>query len=612
LLSDGGSTTCSGVDEYSLNLREPCNLNINPSIGCTTRTLDVLGSEEVSCLDYISGIDDFTDPSQCMREVKYEITLINQGLSCIDIESATCRLEGSNPVDITLEGSNVSVCPDKNIDVVHFTEQNMCDDDLDSAIIVEVNGEPAESCGGFGTLNNLPVPKSTEDSQVELSLSCSDQYGNECVVAHDQQECDSHPTYLDVKFTGKPCNASANDLGPLFTCNDLDSMQDVSEAYITIESKEDGVYFEAPVTKGKMVRLGDEFRKLPADLVLNIQASRNGSLLQKMKFRASCTEPISTRNVIGSLTLLGFGDDGEKPVVHVATENEFEIQYEINNVGETTVLLEGMLISVNDEQISRVSIGGLYQLPAGATYRGSETVEINASTTDVKAVTVVGDLIAASLSAIKSNTQDRMKMKTKAPKSSKAPGKGSSKAPGKGSSKAPKAPKAAKRGRKSTRGVWVSGGHEDGCTFGSVANSFWSNEVCSTVFPRCDNNYESIPDMIKECKDGARAFGEEIIRECFDEVVECQDLGERASMSVASIYCNKDYDGRDPSLLPEFCVTNTIDHCRANFLSDINAYVDGVGCDRDWPLSDKDQSKYREKCEMEVKKMAKFTSLPDC
>ena len=157
----------------------------------------------------------------------------------------------------------------------------------------------------------MPVPKSIEDSQVVLvSLSFSDQYGNGCVVAQDQQECDSHPTYLDLKFTGKPCNASANDLGLLFTCN---VMQDVSEAYITIESK-DGVYFEAPVTKGKMVRLGDEHRKLTADLVLNIKAGKNGSLVQKMKFRASCTEPISTRNVFGSLTLLGFGD-GEKTVL---------------------------------------------------------------------------------------------------------------------------------------------------------------------------------------------------------------------------------------------------------------------------------------------------------
>jgi hypothetical protein len=406
VLSEGTSTTCSGVDEYSLNLPEPCNLNINPSIRCTI--LDALGSEEVSCLDYISGIDDFTDPFQCMREVKYEITLINQGLSCIDIESATGRLEGRSPVDITLEGNNVSVCPDKNVYGVHYTEQNMCDDDLDSAIIVEVNGGPAESCGGFGTSKYLPVPKSMEVSQVVLSLSCSDQYGNECVVAQDQQACDSHPTYLDLKFTGKPCNASVNDLGPFFTCNDFDPMQDVSEAYITIESKEDGVYFEAPVTKGKMVRLGDEYRKLPADLVLNIQAGRNGSLLQKMKFHASCNEPISTRNVFGSLTLLGFGD-GEKTVV--ATENEFEIQYEVNNVGETTVLLEGMLISANDEEISRVSIGGLYQLPAGATYRGSETVEISASATDGKAVTVVGQVIAESLSAIKSDAQDRTEIR---------------------------------------------------------------------------------------------------------------------------------------------------------------------------------------------------------
>ena len=47
----------------------------------------------------------------------------------------------------------------------------MCDDDLDSAMIVEVNGGPAESCGGFGTLNYMPVPKSIEERQVDLSLS---------------------------------------------------------------------------------------------------------------------------------------------------------------------------------------------------------------------------------------------------------------------------------------------------------------------------------------------------------------------------------------------------------------------------------------------------------
>ena len=43
------------------------------------------------------------------------------------------------------------------------------------------------------------------------------------------------------------------------------------------------------------------------------------------------------------------------------------------------------------------SIGGLYQLPAGATYWGSETVEISASATDVKAVTVVGDLFVQNI-----------------------------------------------------------------------------------------------------------------------------------------------------------------------------------------------------------------------
>ena len=101
-------------------------------------------------------------------------------------------------------------------------------------------------------------------------------------------------------------------------------MQDLSGAYISVQSNEGIEYFGASVAKGSKFRLGNEYHKLAPDLVVNIQAGKNGSLLQRMKFHASCKEPISTRDVFGSLTLLGFGDR-EKQVL--ATDNEFELEY---------------------------------------------------------------------------------------------------------------------------------------------------------------------------------------------------------------------------------------------------------------------------------------------
>ena len=183
---------------------------------------------------------------------------------------------------------------------------------------VQVNGGPTESGAagaGFGTLNFNYIPV----------LFSSDQHGNETVVvSQDQQECDSHPTHLDLRFTGKSCSASSNDLGPLFTCDDFVLMQAVSKTYITIESEEGDVYFEGLVAKGEKFRLGDEYRKLPADLVMDIQAAgKNGSLLQKMKFHVSwCNKPISTRDDFGSLTILGLGDGEKHVVVGVATDDK--------------------------------------------------------------------------------------------------------------------------------------------------------------------------------------------------------------------------------------------------------------------------------------------------
>ena len=391
MVPKGGS--CSAMDDYTLTLpRALCDINIDPYIRCT---LDFLG-RDVSCLDYISNIDDPTDSSQCMREVKYEVTLINQGLSCVDVESVTGRLEGKSPVDITPAGK-VRVCPKKNFVVVHYSQQNLCDDDLRSEIIVEVNGGPPETCGGFGSLTYIPAPSKIEECQVKLSVSCTDKSGNSCEVARGQEACDSPPTYLDLKYNGKSCKASSNELGSKFTCNDFDSMEDLGGVFITIKSKSGKSYFGASVAKGQTFRVGNAYHELADDLMVNVKSG--GKLLQSMTFHASCSHPISTRDVFGSLTLLGFGD-GDKNVV--ATDNEFDIEYEVTNLGDTTALLEELLVSTGNDQLSRVYLE-LFQLKAGGTYKGSETVELS---TDGEPITVTAELVAESLSAIKCNVDD--------------------------------------------------------------------------------------------------------------------------------------------------------------------------------------------------------------
>lgn len=392
MVPKGGS--CSDVGEFTLELpRAPCDINIDPFIKCT---LEVNG-RMVSCLDYIAKIDDPNDPSQCLQDVKFEVTLINQGLACTEIETVTGRLEGNSPVDITPDG-NVVVCPGKNFVVVHHSKnQNLCDEDYESEIIIEVNGGPPEVCGGFGTFVEIPVPPKIEECSVDVSLSCTDAYGNACEVARGQQLCDSHPTYLDLKFTGKSCKASDNDLGQFFTCNDFDPMLDLSGAYVSIQSKDGEEFFGASVPKGATFRLGNQYHHLTPDLVVNIQTSKRGSLLQRMKFHASCQEPLSTRDVFGALTVLGFGDR-EKEVL--ATDNEFDIAYEVHNVGGTTALLEEMFLNVHDERVSKIYLE-LFQLEAGKTYKGSETIEI---TTDGESVAVTAELMAESLSAIKCDT----------------------------------------------------------------------------------------------------------------------------------------------------------------------------------------------------------------
>lgn len=161
---------------------------------------------------------------------------------------------------------------------------------------------------------------------------------------------------------------------------------------------------------------------------------------------------------------------------------------------------------------------------------------------------------------------------------------------------------------------WNKGSFSDQCTFESIADKFWSNQVCSTVINKCNADFKFNSKMLKECKAGAKEFTAEKISECLgsgstESTGSCQDMGETAAELVASTYCKVETPfmlGIEIKFFPEFCVDNAIDKCRSEFVSTFNQLCDGQ------LLSDTAKSNYREDCVKQVRKMVKGTELPNC
>ena len=160
------------------------------------------------------------------------------------------------------------------------------------------------------------------------------------------------------------------------------------------------------------------------------------------------------------------------------------------------------------------------------------------------------------------------------------------------------------------RSEWNKGSYSDKCTFESIADKFWSNQVCSTVINKCYEDFKFNSKMLKECKAGAKEFTAEQIRECLgsgatESAESCQGMGESAARLVASTYCKTNRTGPRIDFFPEFCVNNAIDKCRSDFVSAFSQLCGGE-------LSDTAKSNYREDCDKQVRKMVRGTELPDC
>ncbi len=393
----GGS--CFAEDDYEWTpIRPPCDVTVQPYIKCTLE--DDMG-RTVACLDYIEEIDDPEDQRQCVRTVTYDVTMVNTGLACLTVESVTGRLRSkTDALDITPD-SEVVLCPGETYVIEVETDQDLCDDDLEEEIIIEINGGPAEVCGGFGSLTYIPVPEFPEECSVALDLSCTTPSGGPCQITRDvKSECNEHPGYMEFKLSGGSCDKTTNQQNGKFVCNDSGAMSDVTGAYVVVESAKNGKepLFSATVARGQRFKIGNGYKKLDANLEVHVYQSKGGKLLQRMNLHASCSEPLHTNDVFGGITLMAFGNGKNG---YEAANNEFLISYEVTNSFDTIALMEEIIFYQNGNEVARTYLD-LRQVQPGTTFARSEQLELTASSNaDVE---LTAALFAESLSALDCNT----------------------------------------------------------------------------------------------------------------------------------------------------------------------------------------------------------------
>jgi hypothetical protein len=240
---------------------------------------------------------------------------------------------------------------------------------------------------------SLPEPQCS----IELSLSCSTFDGEDCVINPGKELCKHHPSFLEFKFVGRPCSYGGYTSSDRYKCDDYGAMESFSVVHMTVSSINGYEYFAASVALGDRIRIGHGHEKLHEVLVVNIFDRAHGKLLQRMNIDASCSNPLHTLDILGGLILLGFGD--EKHHVSIP-DNEFQLSYEIKNIGNTPALLEGLSVSVEDVEILATPLSSL-ELVAGDTIAGTETIDLSRVSGPV---TLYGEVFAESLSGVSCDT----------------------------------------------------------------------------------------------------------------------------------------------------------------------------------------------------------------
>ncbi len=373
----GGS--CSDNDSITIiPAMEECNVALNPLIRCTVEAPD---GSEVLCSVYHEQIKDLGDREQCMREVTFEYTLVNEGLACLLIYSVTAEIDNQGSFDLT-PAMGKTLCPEESLVVVQTHVEDFCDEDLEDRVVVIVNDGPPETCGGYGALGFFP-PEVEEECIIDLELTCATSVGEDCVVVTQeptQETCDFHPSYIDLKYTAGSCSSSDNSQHYVFVCHDSGDVSTLSNPFITAHSFHGVEYFSDTIQIGETLRLGNSYPKLDEVMVVKVYDAIGGNLVQKFKFDSTCSKPLRTNDVFGAFTLTGLGN--KKHSISASSSSaaisgaEFEFTFNIVNNGETDAFLKDIVLSSGDTQLTSIDLTG-NTIEIGRTYTNSEVIDLS-------------------------------------------------------------------------------------------------------------------------------------------------------------------------------------------------------------------------------------------
>ena len=364
----GGS--CESMDELSFfPSSEQCNVILNPSVECTTENSR---GNELSCIEYIYQLADEDEPEvECQKEVLLEYELANEGNECIPITKVISLIDDQDSVDITPTPGRV-LCPGDILSLSQIKDVDFCiGKDFDIPVEVIVNDGPIESCGGFGQINFI-YPED-EVCVLLLDLTCESSSGDECVLTFEKHQCNFHPCYIDFEFTGGTCETSSNSQGDYFSCMDnYESETNIpfSQNYVVVQSLYHDhyiTYFSGFVERGSSFRVGKDWEYLENTLSFMIYDEKDGVLLQKLDFDSSCSKPLFTGDVFGSVTAIAFGSKKHHIPKEGSALNDFNFKYDIANVGlidadlmDITFTFNGQSESPDDLTQVRIDSGSSY------------------------------------------------------------------------------------------------------------------------------------------------------------------------------------------------------------------------------------------------------------
>jgi len=220
-----------------------------------------------------------------------------------------------------------------------------------------------------------PVPTASptlSECEVEITTSCENSFGEDCILPFISTKCSSRPQYFDFKLTGAQCDSSNNSLlEKHFKCTDYGEIRKHSNLYIEVTSvKKNKKYFGGVVPVDGIFRIGNGY-DLASDLRVVLYTENRKIALQEFFFHSSCSKDIYLGDIFGGLMLYGFDN---KSLSIKSSKHTLMLKYSIKNLSKADVHVNEifLLVEGSEQKIIKLS----KELESGKVFDGSFYVGI--------------------------------------------------------------------------------------------------------------------------------------------------------------------------------------------------------------------------------------------